>query len=386
MRTLKKGWLLCFFLILPGHLPAQYDQEAFLSKTVIREEDHRSLYLSLDNQNLFWNNEFFNSIEYGYTLFGTLLNTSLQYFPLSNLAVEGGVHLLNYYGSSHFDRIMPLFRIHYQPIPQLHIIMGQLYGGLNHGFIEPLFKFDRFMEVPPETGLQLRYRSEYWNSDFYIDWTQLLVPGIVGANEAFTLGWTNEIKILDPDRTFNLNLPLQGLITHVGGPRDTLNKPVESLFNATFGAHALWKFNGFLQELGSMVYMALYTDLSAQKTQKFNEGYGFYPNIYGKTRWFNIYLGYWRGHQFISPLGNPVFSSVSNKYEDMAFAERELVIFKLYFNHCISDGLYIGARFENFLDVRGTLPDGKKTEFNYSYGVYITFNRDFFLTEINRYK
>ena len=384
--VLKKYRVFFFLVILSMDLWAQYDQGSFMSYQFIQEEDHRKLYLSVENQNLFWNNEFFNAIAHGYTTFGTLLNTSFRYHATPDFLIEGGLHMLQFYGENGMSRVRPLFRIHYQPIRPLSILMGTLHGGLHHGYIEPFYQFERFMTAPPETGLQILYQSVHWDSDLYLDWTQYLPPGSTGKNESFTLGWTNEFRLLDPERNVNLSIPVQGLMVHLGGPGDSLNQPVESLFNASVGIHSSWKLRGFFQELGAVAHVAWYRDLSPEKTQTHLRGHAFYPNLYTKGRWFQLVLGYWRGHQFMAPLGNPIFSSVSDKFATLTFPERELLLFKISFDYPIAEGLNMGIRYENYLDLRGTVANEKEPENNYSYGVYITFNRDFLLTEIRKFK
>ena len=53
----------------------------------------------------------------------------------------------------------------------------------------------------------------------------------------------------------------------------------------------------------------------------------------------------------------------------------------------IADGIFIGGRFESYTDLLGTSNMDKYVkEFNYSYSVYITFDRSFFLGKPGKFE
>ena len=135
-----------------------------------------------------------------------------------------------------------------------------------------------------------------------------------------------------------------------------------------------------------MFYYALYKDLSHEKNQIFENGDAIYPLVYAKSKYLNIYLGYWSGSNFIAPLGEPIFSSVSHIDENLSFPVRELIVFKFDFHHQIARGAFLGVRFEGYYDLLGTNINEKETQFDYSYGVYMNFNRDFFIKAIKDFK
>lgn len=365
----------------------QLNQSSFHDNIQISQSDSGKLFLGIQNYNLFKNNEYNNNIDQGFTIFGSAVNTSLKYYPTSKILIEGGVHLLAYYGTGKLDRITPIIRFQYQPYINFRIVIGNLYGGLNHGFIEPLYRFERYIEDSPETGLQLLYTSNHFDSDLYLDWRQYIFRDSYSEKEKFTLGWNSKVKFLNPETPFQVELPVQILCIHSGGQVDTTSIPPVTLMNLATGAIVKYRFNNnIVSEAGVIFYYALYNDLSHEKNQIFKNGNAIYPLVYAKSKLLNVYFGYWNASNFIAPLGEPIFSSISYIDENLSFPERELILFKIDFHHQISRGAFLGVRYEGYYDLLGTNINEKETQYDFSYGVYINFNRDFFIKEIKKFK
>jgi len=372
--------------MLPLSVSGQFDHTSFQENIPILQSDSGKLFLGVQNYNLFKNNEYFNNIEQGFTVFGSAVNASLKYYPTSRLLIEGGIHMLAYYGTGQLDRIAPVIRFQYQPFSSFNIVIGNLYGGLNHGFIEPFYKFERYIVDSPETGLQLLYASNHFDSDLYLDWREYIFRNSYSKKEEFTVGWSSKVKFMNPEAPFQIELPVQLLSTHSGGQIDTSSVPLVTLMNFATGAIFKYQFKHIVSEAGVMFYYALYKDLSHEKNQIFENGDAIYPLVYAKSKFLNIYLGYWNGSNFIAPLGEPIFSSVSHIDENLSFPERELILVKFDFHHQIARGAFLGVRFEGYYDLLGTNINEKETQFDFSYGVYMNFNRDFFIKAIKDFK
>ncbi len=375
-----------FVFILPLRILGQLDQSSFQDNIQISQSDSGKLFLGIQNYNLFKNNEYYNNIDQGFTIFGSAVNTSLKYYPTSRILIEGGIHMLAYYGTGKLDRITPIIRFQYQPYRNFSIVIGNLYGGLNHGFIEPFYRFERFIEDSPETGLQLLYNSSRFDSDLYLDWREYIFRNSYSEKEEFTVGWNNKVKFLNSENPFQIDLPVQILCIHSGGQVDTTGTPPVTLMNFTAGAIVKYRFNSIISEAGVMFYYALYKDLSHEKNQTFKNGNAIYPMVYAKSKWLNVYFGYWNASNFIAPLGEPIFSSISYSDENLSFPERELILIKIDFHHQITRGAFLGVRYEGYYDMLGTNINEKETQYDFSYGVYINFNRDFFIKEIKKFK
>jgi len=381
---MKQGLLLFIVLLFSMGLEAQYDYTSFYTSPKTDSLQTQKLFLSLENQNLLRNNEFFNNIDPGFTVFGSLLNTTLKYSPVQNFLLEGGIHFLKHYGENRFDRVVPLFRVQYAILPELQVIMGNIYGGLNHNYIEPFYRFDRFMEDPPETGLQFLLNTTRIHSDLYINWEHFLHRDGYNDEEQFTLGWTNNFSITSPESQLKLSIPVQLLAHHIGGQIDTLNLPDGSLVNYAVGISLGYRLPGMVTEIGVQLHGIGYRELASPAQMPFDKGHAIYPLFYTRLKWADLYLGYWKAYHFIAPRGEPLFSSISNIQPSLVFPERKLFVFKLNIHHQIATGISIGARYEGYYDLKGTLPGITQSHYDFSYGMYINFKRDLILKKMGK--
>ena len=60
------------------------------------------------------NNEYFNDIADGYTLFGYHLNPKLVYFPAEFIRIEAGALLWKDFGTNNYNQVRPTFTIKLQ--------------------------------------------------------------------------------------------------------------------------------------------------------------------------------------------------------------------------------------------------------------------------------
>jgi len=358
---------------------SQTDNTHFCESTKFEAADSNKLYLGIRNINIFRNNEFFNNIDEGYTTFGSLVNPTLKYYPTSKIKIEAGINLVSFYGTDKVDIIKPIFRAHLKLNKNFDFIMGSLYGTANHNFIEPLFRQEHLMNKNVESGMQILYNSRFLYSDLYINWEKYIFRTQKSEREVFTVGWSSEVKALPDDSRLKINFPIQLLVAHIGGQIDTLPVPIESISNFAGGIDIGYKLDGIIKEVGFKTYFARFKDISGEKRLKFKKGYAFYPFFYTKTKFLNLYGGYWNAHDFIAPRGEPIFSSVSYINEEFVFRHRNLMVLKAELIYPFAKGLTVGARYESYYNL-----DEKQNDF--SYGAFINFNRDFFLKTIKLFK
>lgn len=100
----------------------------------------------------FKDNEYFNKIVDGYTLFGTQLNLQLVYYPTEGLRLEAGVFLWKDFGNPVLQQVRPTYRATWT-VNKHQFILGNIRSNLSHNYIEPLFNFERVMLKPLEEGL-----------------------------------------------------------------------------------------------------------------------------------------------------------------------------------------------------------------------------------------
>jgi len=117
----------------------------------------------------FKDNEYFNKIVDGYTLFGTQLNLQLVYYPTEGLRLEAGVFLWKDFGNPVLQQVRPTYRATWT-VNKHQFILGNILPNLSHNYIEPLFNFERVMLKPLEEGLQYRYLGNRLFLDVWVDW------------------------------------------------------------------------------------------------------------------------------------------------------------------------------------------------------------------------
>ena len=82
-----------FFLIFIisfhiSDLYCQLDNKAFYLPSSFQAEKEKCLYFSFSNLNFSKNNEYFNKIADGYTLFGYQVNPEIVFFPSENIGIS----------------------------------------------------------------------------------------------------------------------------------------------------------------------------------------------------------------------------------------------------------------------------------------------------------
>ena len=92
----------------------------------------------------------------GYSLPGFWIQPKAVFYPLGNIKLELGVHMLRYWGAKkypslayqdiaewkgdqyqHGFHVLPFFRAQMALSDHVNIVLGDIYGGANHNLIEP---------------------------------------------------------------------------------------------------------------------------------------------------------------------------------------------------------------------------------------------------------
>ena len=84
--------------------------ESVANDLVLPDSAAGQLRLSVHAFTFFKDNEYFNKIADGYTLFGTQLNPQLVYYPLKELRLEAGVFLWKDFGNPTLKQVRPTYR------------------------------------------------------------------------------------------------------------------------------------------------------------------------------------------------------------------------------------------------------------------------------------
>ena len=337
------------------------------------------LRISLNAFTFFKDNEYFNKIVDGYTLYGTQLNPQLVYYPAKDLRLEGGVFLWKDFGNPVLQQVRPTFRATWTKGKQ-QIILGNIRPHLHHNYIEPMFNFERVMLNPLEEGIQFRYNGTRLQVDQWVDW-QRQQYRYSNFQEEVAGGISSSYRTSRDGSRWHVAIPFQFTATHHGGQIDTLDKPLKTAFNEALGIEARYKLAGRnVQAVRFSGYVLGFQDHSFTRGQfPFKYGRGLYLNTTLETRYADVMLSYWQGSRFISPLGGDFYQSASRTVSNPDFLDRErrLLFVRLMRDFRISDAAALTARVEPVFDFNTRVLD-------YSLAMYLNFRQEWLLGNIGK--
>ncbi|SHI67380.1 hypothetical protein SAMN02745146_1352 [Hymenobacter daecheongensis DSM 21074] len=380
MRGRRYCLILALLALGSGLTPAfaQLDNSAFLHPLPVGPAHERQL--RLDVQAFLFNkdNEYFNKLEDGRTYFGAHLLPRLVYFPSANLRVEAGVFLWKDYGTPRLRQVRPLLTLKYQNGPH-SILFGNIEGHLHHGYIEPMFDFERVMTNRLEEGVQYKLQKKRLSLDAWVDW-QRQQYRFSNFQEEVAGGLAAEATVVGDSAGWWLRVPFQFTGTHRGGQIDTVAAPLQTLFNVASGLRLRKPLaSQFFHAVHADAYATLFDDYSFTDVLAFRRGTGLYLNAGVDTRLSNVQVAYWRGNGYISPLGGRLYRSISNSVSDPQYTEkdRQLLIARFLKDYRLPGNLILTTRFEPLYDLNNGL-------FDFSFALYFNFNQSFLLTTIRR--
>ncbi|MCJ8163951.1 hypothetical protein MKJ04_03795 [Pontibacter sp. E15-1] len=360
---------------------AQTNNDALLLKTALEAEDAGKLKFGLYSFGFFRNNEYFNKIADGYTLFGYQLNPKLIYYPAASVRLEAGVFLWKDFGSSGYQDIAPTFTVKLQR-DTWALLFGTLEGSLNHGYIEPLYDFERVITNRLENGLQYKLHTHTVVLDTWVDWNNMLYRG-EDDQERINGGAALRLQLMErPGRknaadSLRLTLPLQFTAQHKGGQIDASDLPLTTLANTAIGIELEKVYaRKVLHRLYTQNYLVGFRDFSNDYQLPYRKGHGIYLNAGADTKHLNMMLSYWQGKGYLAELGGKLYQSASTtyKYPDYLQEERRLLLLRLMKDIEIIDHLNLTMRLEPVMDL-----DNPKLEF--SSGFYLTLDTEFFVAK-----
>jgi hypothetical protein len=298
------------------------------------------------------NNEYFNNIVEGYTLFGYQFRPYLSLYPVKKIRIDGGIYLLRDFGGHNFRQVLPYLMMKYST-GNFSLIFGNLEGALTHRLTDPVFDFERVINNRLEQGLQVNWISDRFFIDGWINWENFIQFGDT-SQEIFTAGISTDFKLLHSDR-FSLSVPIQVVARHHGGQINVTDSPVYTVYNSALGMKLKYNFNssGFYRSLSFEGYYTGYSGDETVKLIPYYKGRGILVNLVNEFRFFDLYITYWKGHDYYSPLGMPIYKSVSYNYAQDKYVEpeRSLLYLRLFTEWELSKGVNLAFRFEPVYDL-----------------------------------
>ena len=364
--------VLVFLLFSKTNLFAQ----TFNTKTTLCDACEKELSVKFESTSFFKNNEYNNQFTKGFTGIGYFVKPTLQYYFTKNTKVNAGVYLQQYAGKNQLHQVIPIFSVHQQFNKNWAVVFGSLYGSLNHQLKEPLFRFDNYYQNNVEYGLQALYNASFVKSDLWLQWDQFIFNNDP-KQEEFQAGSVSEFKVFE-NKQLKINIPLQLLVYHKGGQIDASTNPIVTLFNGNSGlqlTHLIKEKNSIIFEGLFFWYKGLALPESGINSQLYKSGTAWYVTLKHHIKRINYSLGYWQAKKFIAPKGEYLFLSISENDRTFTEAKRKLITTKFAYTHQLSKQVKIEARADGYYDLINN-------RFDYSYGLYLLLNEDFFIKKL----
>lgn len=325
MRFLK--WVVFILFAQVGY--AQLNNTVFEDRYQMAPLDSGKLSFRFLNVNFLRNNEYFNDIAAGYTLFGQQLQPKLAYQPLHNILLEAGVLARMDFGKENFTQVIPTFTFKYQK-DSLSFLFGTLEGNVNHRLIEPLYGFERMIKRRAEMGLQLTSNKKRLFTDFWIDWQRPIDDNSDFQEEIYGGLSLNYTIVQKP--FLRIDMPFQFTAFHRGGQIGTSKAPLTNLMNAAWGLSLIpvIEKKGWLQGFRIDGYAVLANNFSFVTTSPFKYGSGMYMNLTLNTKWLDIMTSYWLANRFDWFQSGDLYRSVSTvvNYPDSTSFQNYLATIK----------------------------------------------------------
>ncbi len=366
-------------------------KEFYFDSVSSLKSNQRQLNLEIDYFGFFENREYFENIADGYTLFGSQFLSKLSYSADTTLKISAGIFLKKDFGSGNnngnFNQIQPYFQFLYKK-DKHQFIFGNLEGNLQHNLIEPLFNFENIISRRLENGVQYKYLSPTTSLDMWIDWVTMIYP-YSDFDEELHFGLNLERNLIT-SKNWKSTIPIQLTAVHKAGQINVTNTPLITIFNAAIGNKTTYYFKNeenkntsYLKYIRTQIYGVFFIDNSSTPSFTFKNGMGIYANLEFATKKHQLMFSYWRGQDFVAPLGGDIYSSSSRIFDPNRTDEplRNLLILRILTNFSIpniaKDDAKIVFRATPYYNF-GT------QQINYSTGLYAIFNTNFLLKKIEK--
>jgi len=361
------------------------------------QKETNTLYIEANNLSFIKNNEYFNLIADGYTLFGNKLDVNLSIKPHQNYQVKIGVMTLKYYGLDTFSEFIPTFSLQIDQ-GNNHYYFGKLPTDDNHRLSEQIYSFERHLDKRSiENGVAHRYQKKHWQTDTWLEWEHFIVKGDT-ERERLNFGQTTTYTTL-LNKTWQVQVPLQLYLHHRGGQINQRNDLTAHLNNAMVvanisGGLQLTKQLANKQQIG-VEYQYFAHSINSDNVEElhYKNGSAHLIQVFYKSPEWQYNLSYWKTDKFVAPKGNDMYQSISKRVEkytdndgnpETVFAtytepNRELLHGFISYKNQIFSGLYLGAKLDAYLQLNEAAIQNNrynttvKNQFDYAIGLYLNY-------------
>ncbi len=404
IQSKQRLLILLLITLLGNGAFAQMTDRVLLTDYRIDPEKKGELSFELDNTLFFKNNEFDGQYIKGYSLPGLWTQPKFVFHAFSNIKFEVGAHALIYRGAYKYPNyayndialwkgnqyqrgahVVPFVRAQVA-LKNLNIVLGNIYGGQNHGLIDPLYNPELNLTADPEAGVQLLYDIKRFHLDLWLNWESFIFTKDT-HQEAFTVGLSTRTLLNDVSSKWHLYLPVQVIGQHRGGEGlQGNNRPVSTLINGAAGIGTTRAFN-------KKWFKALHfeTDVLGYYQQSGNlwphsKGLAGYIRATAELRDdFMINAGYYICKNFISLFGSPYYGAVSMTDDQLTFDKPQTLSLTAEYYRTFAKHYGLGAKLEVYQVFPGNLKyangmvEKGKTSTNFTFGVYLRVDPSFLI-------
>jgi len=356
---------------------SQLNNDLLKQSYFIQPQDSNTLFVGLRAMGFNKNNEYFNDITDGYTLFGYQLNPYVAYRAGEHVRLDVGVYIQQDFGNDDYSTLLPTFSIKYNDGGH-YIIFGTLEHSYNHELIEPLYDFEKGLIDRLEYGLQGVFDKEKWDLDTWLSWEKMIYPNDPNQEE-LVFGISSNYFLKKEDQS-QVKTPFQLLVFHKGGQIDTNPNSLQTVVNLATGISIEKQLSGKISSWRMQHYFVGSKDFSNDPAIAFESGKALYLNASIRMKSGLEFQGsFWSGNGFVPIQGGRLYSSVSSSVKTVGLTEknRDLFILRCFYNKRIANGLQASIRFEPYYDLGNS-------QFEFSHGMYLSFNPEFFITKIKK--
>jgi hypothetical protein len=373
----------------------------FTDSVMLPAKSSGVLLLNIDNISFLNNNENDGRIQHGYTLPGFRLTPRMVYQPIDKFKLECGLSLLRFWGADRYPNyaykgipeakadsyqigfhLLPFFRAQVQLSSKTTVVLGNIYGGSNHGLIEPLYNYELNLIADPEAGAQIVHRSRYLHLDSWVNWETFMFNNQEEL-EAMTFGLAAKLNITSPESTFHVGIPVQSLVHHLGGELDNIKGNVTTQADGATGFVFRLNPRGSVFRFAELKVMgAGYKCLTDKEEPR---GWAFFSGISAQTGDFNMKVNYWHSGNFVNLFGNSIFGNFSTSREETWFPRTTVINPGIRYERLFGRGVHFGAYTDIFYNphltsyIEKIYFDETKTSFSWTCGLFIRVNPEIFL-------
>ncbi len=383
MKTFFSLFFISFFVALNG-------QE-------IQNNEHFDFHFK--NLSFIKDNEYFNLIADGYTLFGDKMDASISYSSSKKYKFILGFQALKNFGDNDIDYIQPVVSLHIYS-GNNHYIFGKLETENSHFFPAPLYDFERLLNRKSlEYGIQHLFKNKHLQTDTWLEWEHFIYKGDK-QRERLNFGQSTSLFI-DVNDKIKLNIPIELFLHHRGGQINLRNEE-NQLNNAMVLMNAGIGFNPEYHSEKNMFgvdFQYFINRLNTDNVEElhFKKGSAFWLQLKYKSKYFQAQTGYWKSHRFVSAKGDDMYQTYSRRTEiyldhnnqtipvfsGYTEPNRSLLTFQLSYHKKLFENLLLDTRFNGYFQLNSSEINVTAyhfvvadNHFDYSIGLYLTFLLD----------